>query len=283
METAGVDRVPFSWLRLGLIAQNTVREAVRQKVAGGLLLLALALVVGAQFCRDFNFGAPELKFIADLGFGVIGLAGAVLTVTLTAQLFFSELERRTVLTLLARPVWRTEFVLGKYLGTVAIIAVFCGVLTLLLAGVIWAREVNLMREFPEAFPAGPTVNYGWLGATGLLVGLKLAVLGALTLLVASYARSQNFAVVAGFLIWVIGHLQYLALEAAGRTGSPLRRILTEWLGRVLPNFQLFGDAGLASATGGVAWDFVGRVALYALGYVAAACALAVGCFKRREI
>lgn len=278
-----MNRVPFSWLRVGLIAQNTVREAVRQKVVGGLLLLALVLVAGAQFCRDFNFGAPELKFIADLGFGVIGLLGAVLTVTLTAQLFFSELERRTVLTLLARPVWRTEFVLGKYFGVAVVIAVFCGVLTVLLGVVIWARELNLMREFPDVFPAGRTVNYGWLGATGLLLGLKLAVLGALTLLVASYARSQSFAVVTGFLIWVIGHLQYLALEAAGRTGSPLRRTLMEWLGRVLPNFQLFGEAGLASAAGGVAWEFVGRVALYALGYVAAACALAVVCFKRREI
>jgi hypothetical protein len=283
METAVLEQVPFSWVRLGLIAQNTVREAVRQKVAGGLLLLALVLVVGAQFCRDFNFGAPELKFIADLGFGVIGLSGAVLTVTLTAQLFFSELERRTVLTLLARPVWRMEFVLGKYLGTTVVIAVFCGVLTGLLAMVVWARELNLMREFPDAFPAGGTVNYAWLGAMGLLLGLKLAVVGALTLLVASYARNQSFAVITGFLIWVIGHLQYLVLEAANRTGSPFRRTLMEGLGRVLPNFQLFGEAGLASATGGVAWGFVGGVALYTLGYVAAACALAVVCFQRREL
>jgi ABC-type transport system involved in multi-copper enzyme maturation permease subunit len=283
MMGAGVARVPFSFSRLGLIAQHAVREAVRQKVFGILLLLALTLVAGAQALRDFNFGAPELKFIADLGFGVIGLAGAVLTVTATAQLFFSELEHRTVQTLLARPVWRTEFVLGKYLGSAAVTAAFCAVLTLLLAVMLRSREAALLREFPESFPAESAVNFAWLGAMGLLVWLKLAVLGALTLLVASYARSQIFAVTTGFLIWVIGHLQYLVQESAARADSPLRRTLGAVLGRVLPNFQLFGEAGLAGAAGGVAWEYVGQVALYAAAYVAAACALAVFSFNRREL
>ena len=110
----------FSIRSLSLIAQNTLREAVRQRVFGFLLLLALGLVLGVHFFQEFNFGTPELRFIADLGFGAIGLLGAVLAVTATAQLFFSELENRTVLTLLAKPLGHAEFVLGKFLGAAAV-------------------------------------------------------------------------------------------------------------------------------------------------------------------
>ncbi len=273
----------FSLQCLGLIAQNTLREAVRQRLFALLLVLALGLVVAAQGLRDLNVGAAELKFIADLGWGAIGGCGAVLTVTATAQLFFSELENRTVLVLLARPVRRAEFILGKYLGVLAIVAIYCAVLTALLAVVLWARETALRQAGAEAWPAGAGVQLPWLVATGVLLGLKLALLGALTLLVASYARSQTFAVTMGFLGWAVGHLQFLAEEASVRAGSLAVRGVAGLLGRMLPNLQVFAEAGLAADAGGVAWDFVGRAALYALGHVMACCALAVVSFDRREI
>jgi ABC-type transport system involved in multi-copper enzyme maturation permease subunit len=131
--------VPFSFRRAFLIAQNTWREAARQKLFNFLLFLALALVLGARWFRDFNFGAPELKFLADCGFGAMAFFGAALTVAATAQLFFSEIENRTALTLLAKPVWRAEFVIGKFLGVAMLSAVFCALLTALLAGVLWWR------------------------------------------------------------------------------------------------------------------------------------------------
>ena len=95
--------------RIRLIAGNTLLEAARQKLFNFLLLLAVALVAGAQWFRDFNFGTPELKFLSDFGFGAMAFFGAALTITATAQLFFSEIENRTVLTLLAKPVSRADF------------------------------------------------------------------------------------------------------------------------------------------------------------------------------
>ena len=70
--------VPFSPRRMWLIAHNTLREAARQKLFAFLLLLALALVLGARWFRDFNFGAPELKFLADCGFGAMAFFGSAL-------------------------------------------------------------------------------------------------------------------------------------------------------------------------------------------------------------
>jgi ABC-type transport system involved in multi-copper enzyme maturation permease subunit len=278
-----VRHVPFSLTRTLLIAQNTLLEASRQKLFNFLLLLALSLVAGAQWFRDFNFGAPELKFLADLGYGAMAFFGAALTVAATAQLFFSEIENRTALTLLAKPVWRAEFILGKYLGVVAVAAVFCALLTGLLAGVLWAREGVLMGEFPDSFPQGRTLHLVDLAAAGFLQWLKLAVLAAFTLLVASFSQTQLYTVVTGFFVLVICHLQYLAQDAYARGGSTAAQIIAGLIGLMFPNFQLFNFADNVGAGVAVPWDRVARVSVYALGYVAGACALAVFSFRKREI
>src|SRR3954469_4467428 len=144
-------RVPFSLVRTLLIARNTLQEAARQKLFNFLAILGLGLVASVQYFHDFNFGASELKFIADFGYGAMAFFGAALTIAATAQLFFSEIDNRTALTLLAKPVWRSEFILGKFLGIAALVGMFCVLLTVLLTAVLWWREGELMREFPDHF------------------------------------------------------------------------------------------------------------------------------------
>lgn len=275
--------VPFSPSRTLLIAQNTLLEAARQKLVGFLLFLALALVLGARWFRDFNFGAPELKFLADCGFGAMTFFGSALTIAATAQLFFSEIENRTALTLLAKPVWRTEFVVGKFLGVAALIAVFCAALTALLAAVLWWREGQLMQEFPEAFGGGRAISYQLVLLAGGLQWLKLAVLAAFSLLVASFAQTQLFTVVTGFFILVICHLQYLAQDAYARAGSTIGQTLSGLIAAVFPNFQVFTIAETLNAAAAPPWAHVVRIGLYGLGYIAAACALAVFSFRKREV
>ena len=275
--------VPFSLRRTLLIAQNTWLEATRQRLFNFLLFLALALVIGARWFRDFNLGAPELKFLADCGLGAMAFFGAALTITATAQLFFSEIENRTALTLLAKPVWRAEFVVGKFLGVLAVVAVFCALLTTLLAAVLWWRESELMREYPENFAQGRVVSYPLVALAGLMQWLKLAVLAAFTLLVASFAQTQLFAVVTGFFILVICHLQYLAHDSYVRGGRLAGRMVSGAIAAMFPNFQLFTLADSLNAAEAPAGVHVLRIALYGLGYIVVACGLAVFSFRRREI
>lgn len=275
--------VPFSLLRTLLIAQNTLLEAARQRLFNFLIFLALALVLGARWFRDFNFGAPELKFLADCGFGAMAFFGAALTIAATAQLFFSEIENRTALTLLAKPVWRTEFVIGKFLGVVALVAAFCALLTALLIVVLWRREGELMRDFPDAFGAERAVSYTTVALAGVLQWLKLTVLAAFVLLVASFAQTQLFTIVTGFFILVICHLQYLAQDAYARGGSTFGQIVGAGIAALFPNFQLFALADTLVAGEGPPSTHVARIAVYALGYAGVASGLAVFSFRRREI
>lgn len=272
-------KVPFSLGRTGLIAAVTLREALRQKLVGLLVLVAAGLVVGVRGLRDFNFGAPELKFIADFGDGAIAGFGAVLAIVLTAQLFFSEIENRTALTLLAKPVWRTEFLLGKFIGVAVVLVTFCGTLTATLAVVLGQREAGLRLEQPEAFALGGAVNYGALIVAAWLHALKLMLLAAGTLLVASFAQTQIYAVMMGFAGFVICHLQGFAHGAYERSGASVMLMSAKLIHWVFPDFQRFAveAGGDLSAVG------LGRLTIYAAGYTAVALGLAVYVFRRREV
>lgn len=267
-----MNRIGSSLWRIGWIAHHTLREAARQKVASFFLLLAVGLVAAAWWLRDLSFGAPEPAFIAECGFGAMAFFGSAWVILATTQLFFGELERRTVLTLLARPVSRAEFVLGKFAGVVALAGVFC-----LVVAVAMGAVLAIGAEAPT--PRG--VNFAGLAVATLLQWLELSVLAAFTLLVASYARTQLFAAGCAFLVLAICHLQHLAHGAYARAESVWTRGLAAVWSWVFPNFQVFAaaDAVLESRAGGE----IMRVMGYAGIYVVAAVVLAVVSFRRREL
>ncbi|TAG27178.1 MAG: ABC transporter permease [Verrucomicrobia bacterium] len=278
-----VASVPFSLNRLGLIAGNTFLEAVRQKLFNFLLLLAIGLVASAQFFREFNFGSSELKFIADFGFGALVFFGSALTIATTAQLFFSEIENRTALTLLAKPLWRAEFVFGKFLGVFAVIGVFCALTIGLMLALLWHREGQLMEMNPDSFLDGRLIAYGDLVIVGVLQWIKFGVLSAIVLLIASFSNTNLFTVVTGFFVLVICHLQYLARDAWGTVANAFVGIVVQVLSFIFPNFQLFNLADEIGQGAGVEGAVALRVAAYGLAYIAAIGGLAVYSFRNREI
>lgn len=278
-----VQSVPFSFGRLGLIAGNTFLEAVRQKLFLFLLFLAIGLVASALFFREFNFGSSELKFIADFGFGALIFFGSALTIATTAQLFFSEIENRTALTLLAKPLWRAEFIFGKFLGVFAVIGVFCALTVGLMLALLWHREGQLMAIAPDSFEAGRIVAYGELLVVGVLQWLKFGVLTMIVLLIASFSNTNLFTVVTGFFVLVICHLQYLARDAWGNLDNTVAALGVRVLGLVFPNFQLFNLADSAGQGAGVSTDLALRVAAYGLAYIAVIGGLTVYSFRNREI
>ncbi|MDB6170464.1 MAG: hypothetical protein JWM88_3328 [Verrucomicrobia bacterium] len=260
-----------SWHRQGLIAVHTVRTAVRQKMLGAWVLLAVALVIGALALGEFNFGKPELKFIADLGSGAIALFGAAFAATATIQLFFEEMEHRTALTLLARPVSRAEFLLGKFFGVAALVAAYSAGMTALLAAVLRVREMALV-------PEGRVVRCDWVVIVGILLWLKLTVVAAFSLVVASGARGRFFATAVCATGFVLGHLHDLAHAAAAQTSWWLHALLADAVCLLVPDLALFSAENYDGAWSVLPWRII-----YALAYTAAACALAAGGFRRREL
>lgn len=273
--------IPSSLSRVGTIAGNTFLEAVRQRFFVALLALAAVLLASTELLRGFNFGASELRFVTDIGFGALVFFGSVLTITVTAQLFFAEIEGRTALTLLAKPVRRGEFIVGKFLGVWLVVLIFCAIVTLLLCAVLAMREAEMVAADPDAGEA--LVSYGAIAAAAAMQWVKFGVLGAITLLLGSYSNTNLFSVATAFLVLVICHLQYLARDVWERGGPAVAKIGGALIGLVFPNFQLFNLADLAAAGEPIGAGLVARVTLYGLAYVAVFLALASFSFRRREI
>jgi ABC-type transport system involved in multi-copper enzyme maturation permease subunit len=263
----------------------TFLEAVRQRLFSFLLLLGAALAGSSVAFRFLNFGQGELKFVADFGFGIMFLFGSLLAVVMTAQLLFAELDNRTALTLLAKPVGRSEFLLGKFLGVWAVLGVFIALLCGVLGAVLLARasEVAALAEAAGRVP--PQVDAGGLAVFALLQWLRLGLVAALTLLVAAGSRTFLFSVVAGMLATLGGQLQWLAQDLLNKGDAGLMQKSLAWFAtRAVPNLQQYniGDA-LVLDPAGVPEGAAAAALLSGTLHLLALLAIACGIFRRREI
>lgn len=109
--------------RVGAVALNTYREAVRARILHGLFGLALATAGYSVIVGAFALNSG-MRVISDLGAASISLYGIVVAIVLGATSLYRELELKTIFPILARPIHRSEYLVGKYLGTVLTLAVF---------------------------------------------------------------------------------------------------------------------------------------------------------------
>lgn len=271
--------------RVRLIAGNTFLEAVRQKFFSSLLLISVALVASSTFFQQFDFGTSELKFITDFGFGALFFFGSILSIAATTQLFFSEIENRTALTMLAKPVHKLEFLAGKFMGAHLLMLTFTSALMLVLAIILYWRETALMAYLGEDFQAGRLIAYGDLLVFGLLQWMKFGVLSAIALFIASFSNTNLYTVVVSFFVLIICQLQYIARDTYADMPAGAAQWLVGLLGLAFPNFQLFnvGDQLVFDVANplpaGTVWQVVGYGLIYAIAFIL----LAQVNFRKREI
>lgn len=272
-----------SWDRVAAIAGNTFQEAIRMRLFLLLGLVAVGSLAGGFVFREFNLGVSELRFIADFGFGGMTLFGSVVAIVVTAQLLFGEIERGTIRTLLAKPVGRADFVLGKLIGAWLTICCFIAVLCVTLLIALWARETQLMASAPADFPEGRVVSYENVALFAVLQTFRLAILSAATAFFASYASSTLFAIFMGFFFWIIAQLQSTGAGGFGDAGNWLVEGISRAVSLIVPDLRLFdlGNQILEASSIGIS-DAL-RLALYAIAYLILYVGLATWILLRREL
>ena len=275
-----------SFTRIRLIAGTTFLEAVRQKFFNSLLLISIALVASSTFFQQFDFGTGELKFITDFGFGALFFFGSILSITATTQLFFNEIENRTALTMLAKPVFKLEFLAGKFLGAHLLMLCFTLVITLVLSVILYWREMALLERLgDEPIVDSSLICYGDVFLFGFLQWMKFGILASITLFVASFSNTNLYTISVSFFTLLICQLQYIARDTYAGMEAGWERILVMGLGLVFPNFQLFnlGDQLVFDAQMTPALTTVLQIVAYGLIYTLAFILLAQVNFRRREI
>lgn len=267
------------------IAKNTFLEAVRQKFFNFLLLLGLVMTAVSVGITGFNFGSSELKFIADFGFGGLFLFGSILAVVMSVQLFFTEIENRTAITLLAKPVNRSAFILGKFFGVWMLLGVFTILMTGLLALVLAVRqpalaEAALARGLPEPF-----LSFTGLGIFAALQWARLGIVAALTVAFTSFSQTYLYAVIVSFCGLLIAQLQYILQDVAVAEKSAwFIKIGAGILAKILPNLQLFNlGPQLTLNAAGVPAGTLAEIFGYGAIWIAVLLLVTVWSFRHREM
>jgi len=266
--------------RIGLVAWHVFKESVRDRVLYGIGAVALLLVAASLVVGQLSAG-EDVKIIKDLGLATIELAGVLITVFIGVGLVAREIERRSIFNLLAKPLERWEFVVGKYLGLLltilANVAAMTAALYLVLGYLDW-QALPIQRRAWDA----PAVDPRLLLAVAF-IAMELALLTAVALFFSTFSSSVLLSAVFTVGLYVAGSFS-AGLRDYGHLGgvSPIVAAMVSAIAWVLPAFSAFDIKaqivhGLRLPSG-----FVAATLTYGAIYAGGLLAGAVTVFSRRE-
>lgn len=235
----------FSPARVAAIASNTLLELIRLKVFYFLLLFALLIIGSSAFTSKFSF-QEQFQVLKDVSLGAMSIFTWLLAVLATAMLLPKDIEDRTLYTILAKPVPRFEYLLGKFIGVLVLLLVALLLMSAVFVVVLSTREHAALAEaarLPAENAAGAQAqiraaafNANLLPGIAIIY-LKAALCAALTLLLSTFATSWIFTIIISVVVYLIGHIQPIAREAylAGASVAPLTKIFLALVSLLIPD------------------------------------------------
>jgi len=207
--------------RVLVIAHNVFREVIRDRALYLLGVFAVLLLLANRTLPDIATVTSE-KMLLDVGLGSMALIGLVVTVFVGTGLINREIEKRTVIVLLSKPVSRLELILGKHLGLVAVMTVLVTAMTLFYMGLLWVEKIP--------FPAGA------IAVSSLFLVLELSLLTAVAILF-GVSTSSLLATLLTLAVYLVGHLSQDLVKMVQLTQSEELQRLSKGLYLVLPDLS----------------------------------------------
>jgi len=214
----------FSFSRVLAITSNTLTELTRLKVFYVLLVFGLLLIGSSIFMAQFSF-QQEFQILKDVSLGAISLFTSLLAIVATARMLPQDIEDRTVYTILAKPVPRFEYIVGKIAGVLLLLAISTLIMVAAFLAVLYMREQAVLAATAKQMASAPpdqladalrAVRASALNSDLvpgiIIIFLKACLLTALTLFVSTFATSTIFTIVVMVFIYFIGHLEATARE-----------------------------------------------------------------------
>jgi len=254
--------------RIRVIALNTFRESVRDRVLYNLILFVLILVAASVFVSDLSLDM-ESQFTAALGLSVMLVFGALIAIFIGVGLVFKEIDKRTIYNLLSKPVRREEFIFGKYFGLCMTLFVNCAVMVI-------GIELALLYVNRGIVP----LQLAMLPAA-YLIYLELALLVGVALMFSSFTTPM-LAALFSFAAYAIGHFSGDLRQASQLSDSVVLRGVLTALYYLLPNLSNFGFITEASHGRIVPMRMAMQATIYAVVYIGILLAASALIFQRRN-
>jgi ABC-type transport system involved in multi-copper enzyme maturation permease subunit len=237
----------------GVVAVNAFREAIRDRVLYNLIFFALMMIGAAILVGQISIGIERLV-IVNLGLSAISIIGLIMAIFIGVGLVYKEIEKRTLYSLLSKPVRRWEFLVGKYFGLLLTLVVNTALMTIGLA----AALLYVSRHFERSDVSILVAIY--------FILLELALVTALALFFSCFS-SPMLSTLFTLGIYVTGVFAQDIREFGEVTKNPVLLAMTRVLYYLLPNFHNFN--GIAAAAYGDVFPaaLIAQNTLYALLYV----------------
>jgi ABC-type transport system involved in multi-copper enzyme maturation permease subunit len=257
-----------------VIARTTVGEAMRRKILNAFLMVGIALIVLTFAFSTFS-AREELTLIKGMGLGIISLAGIFISVILAINLIPNEIEKRTIYTILSKPVRRHEFLLGKYFGAIGTVLINIGLMALAFVIAVAIKQIgNPSAGNPLTLFKGVAMIY-----------LQLLLLCSLAVFFSTFLSPLvNFFLTLS--LFIIGNLSSFTQDLIKVNHNPLVKGFFWVVHHLVPNFGNFNiqnplinpDVQIKNEA-----LFLTQNTIYALVYAAVLMILAILIFDRREV
>lgn len=248
-----------------VIALNTFRENLRDKILYNLLFFALLLIGVPVLLADLTI-MEHRKIVTDMGLAAINLVGVIIAVFVGIGLVSKEIERRTIYTIMARPIRRTQFILGKYLGLALTLLVNVSIMLPVYFGTLWVYRAPVHGALLQAIE---------------LIFIELLLVTALALFFSTFSTATLSATFT-LALYVIGHLSTDLKGIAEKSESETVRTAMKAVYYLCPNLEVLNMKGQAAMGVSVAWSYQALASVYGLLYVALLISAACVVFQRRD-
>jgi ABC-type transport system involved in multi-copper enzyme maturation permease subunit len=208
-------------LRIWAIAVNGFREVIREKILYIIGLFALFMLAAWRLLPEVS-ATTESKIIVDFGLALIHILSVIVTVFVGTGLINKEIEKRTVLVLIPKPITHAEFIIGKHLGLGGVLTVLVSIMTVIYFAVLTVTRI----EFPA--------NSIMISLVFLI--LELLLISAVALLFGVFTSSV-LATLLTFAVYFVGHLSQDIVKLGEISKNPSLQNITEKMYLILPDLS----------------------------------------------
>jgi len=261
-----------------IIAINVFRESVRDKVLYNLVLFAI-LLIGASYLLGQLTAGQDVKIIKDLGLAATSLFGLFIAVFIGIGLVSKEVERRSIYSLLAKPIQRHQLVIGKYCGLVLTLAVNVAVMAAALYLVLIYMSWGVGPEVAATWDA-PALDPALLKAIGLVL-VELMLITAIALFFSTFTTPILSAAFT-FGLYIVGHFSSDLRNFQDVLDSKPAAALARGLYWLLPNLAQFDVKSDVVHGRVIPAGYLAITAAYGAVYIGVLLLLAVAIFSRRD-
>jgi ABC-type transport system involved in multi-copper enzyme maturation permease subunit len=250
---------------VAVIARNTFKEAVRDRILYLLLFFAATAILFSRVLALLTVG-DRMKIVKDVGLASISLFGALMAILIGTGLVYKEIEKRTIFTLLSKPIRRAEFLLGKYFGLVLTLAVMLACM-----GVIFLALVFLQTGTVELK----------LFAAIYFIFIELLLLTAVALLFSCFS-TPILSSLFSLAFYLIGHFSWSLETLIKKVRPGLGKTLLRVLAAILPDLETFNIKTEVVHGLPLPASLLLYATAYGLVYAAFVLTLAILVFRRRD-